>query len=237
MSRPCIPSRPGRLRSGVRNRLYGVGPERQPQGPTIIETRVIETGRNSAPISLERTPLYLKVLALMVSLACVVPQLGAQTGPSGAVPVVPGSRVRVKTPNLVAPLIANFLEQRADTLVFIEDGTGRGVWALPLSQIQRLERTAGEAGQNRKPLATGVVVGAGVGLVGGVLFARYFSPSDSTREYNSVLTGLLGAGVGAGLGGFVGSRIKRERWINIPLPRQFSLRANGRRAAISYSFR
>lgn len=181
--------------------------------------------------------MHLKALALVVSVVCLAPELGAQTRPQGSVPVAPGTRVRVKTANLVAPLIANFLEQRSDTLVFIEDGTGRGVWTFSLAQIERLETTAGEAGQNRKPMAAGATVGAGVGLVLGVIFAKAATPSDSTREYNAVLTGALGAGVGAGVGAFIGSRVKRERWVNVALPRQFSLRTDGRRIAIAYTFR
>lgn len=181
--------------------------------------------------------MHLKVLALVLSVTGIVPQLGAQTRTSGSVPVIPGSRVRVSTPNLVAPLIANFLEQRGDTLVFIEEGTGPGVWTFELSQIQQLERTAGEAGHNRKPIVLGAAIGAGVGLVSGAVFARFLQPSDSTREYNRVLTALVGAGVGAGVGGFWGSRVKTERWVNVPLPRQFSLRTNGRGVALTFLFR
>lgn len=180
--------------------------------------------------------MHLKVLAILVAFAFAAPDLGAQTR-AGTVPVAPGSRVRVKTPTLVAPLIANFLEQRADTLVFIEDGTGRGVWSFPLSQIERLEMTAGDAGRNRKPIAVGAAIGAGAGLVVGTLFAKVFSPSDSTREYSPLLTGALGAGIGAGLGAYAGSRVQKERWVNIPLPSQFSLRASGRRLALSLAFR
>jgi hypothetical protein len=138
---------------------------------------------------------------------------------------------------MVAPLIANFLEQRSDSLVFIEEGTGRGVWAFQISQIERLERTAGEAGRNRRPMAQGTIIGAGIGLVGGLLLAKYASPSDTTRDYNVLLTSALGAGIGAGAGAFLGSRVKRERWINIPLPRQLSLRTNLRGFSLSYSFR
>jgi hypothetical protein len=181
--------------------------------------------------------LHLKVLALVLSVACVAPQLGAQTRTSGTVPVVPGSRVRVKSENLVAPLVANFLEQRADTLVFIEDGLGKGVWSFAISQIERLEITAGESGQNRKPMVVGAAIGAGAGLVGGIVFAKVLQPSDSTREYNAVLTGLVGAGLGAGIGGYMGSRVKVERWVNIPLPSQFSLRTNGRGVALIFPFR
>ncbi|HEX6316463.1 MAG TPA: hypothetical protein VFZ73_16445 [Gemmatimonadaceae bacterium] len=141
------------------------------------------------------------------------------------------------TPSLVAPLVANFLEQRGDTLVFIEDGRGRGVWSFAVGQITRLETTAGEAGRNTKPIARSAAIGAGIGLVAGVVFAAAFQPSDSTREYSKVLSGALGAGVGAGIGAYMGSRVKTERWIEVPLPRRLGLRTNGRGLALTFSFR
>jgi hypothetical protein len=175
---------------------------------------------------LEPNPLHLKALVVSLALACLARDAAAQNRTS--IPVVPGSRVRVMTPTLVTPLIANFLEQRGDTLVFIEDDRGRGVWSFAISQIQRLEMTAGESGRNTRPIAKGAMIGAGVGLVLGVLFASVAEPSDSTREYSAVLTGLVGAGAGAGVGAFFGSRVTSERWVDVPLPGRLSLRLNRR---------
>ena len=171
--------------------------------------------------------MHLKTLAISIGLACIAQDVGAQR-PSSAVPIVAGTRVRVKTANLVAPLVANFLEQRGDTLVFIEDGTGRGVWSFGLAQIERLEMTAGEAGGNKRPIAMAAGIGGGIGLLGGLLFAAVAQPSDSTREYSQVLTAAAGAALGAGIGAIVGSRVKSERWVNVPLPRQLSLVPNRR---------
>lgn len=174
--------------------------------------------------------MHLKALVVsfsLVALAGAATDLTAQGRQSG-VPIVPGTRVRVKTPSLVAPLVANFLEQRGDTLVFIEDGRGRGVWSFDIGQIERLEMTAGEIGRNTRPIARSAAIGAAIGLVAGVLFATVVEPSDSTREYSKILTGVLGAGAGAGVGAYVGSRVKVERWVNVPLTRQFSFRTNGR---------
>lgn len=176
--------------------------------------------------------MHLKALLVSLSLVCVGQNVAAQTSGS-SVPIVPGSRVRVMTPTLVAPLIANFLEQRGDSLVFIEDGRGRGLWAFALAQIQRLEITAGEAGRNKRPIAKGAAMGAGVGLVLGVLFAVAAEPSDSTKEYSPLLTGAAGAAAGAGLGAYFGSRVKTERWVNVPLGRQFSLAVSSRRFGIA----
>ncbi|NUQ13102.1 MAG: hypothetical protein HUU26_12380 [Gemmatimonadaceae bacterium] len=171
--------------------------------------------------------MQLKALFVPLALALAVLPAAAQR-PSSQVPLAPGTRVRVKTPTLVAPLVANFLEQRGDTLVFIEDGTGRGVWRFALDQVERLEVTAGEAGGNRGKMLRGGAIGAGAGLVAGYVFAAWASPSDTTREYDRVLTSAVGGAVGAGIGVLVGSRIKSERWAAVPLPRQFAIVPDGR---------
>lgn len=181
--------------------------------------------------------MRLKALFLSVILLCGARDAIAQTR-SPTVGVVPGSRVRVKTPTLVAPLIANFLEQRGDTLVFIEDGRGRGVWSFDIDQIERLEMTAGQAGRNKAPIAKGAAIGAGAGLVAGIVFASVAKPSDDSKEYSPVLSGGLGAVVGGGIGALVGSRVKAEHWINIPLPRrQFSLRMSRNSVGITIPVR
>jgi hypothetical protein len=182
---------------------------------------------------LELIPLHLKALLVSLSLICVGQNVAAQDRTSGSVPVAPGSRVRVTAPTLVTPLVANFLEQRGDSLVFIEDGRGRGLWSFAISQIQRLEITAGEAGRNKKPIAKGAAIGAGVGLALGILFASAAEPSDSTKEYSAILTGAAGAAAGAGIGAYVGSRVKSEKWVTVPLGRQFSFGVSGRRFGIS----
>lgn len=176
--------------------------------------------------------MRLKALLFTITLAGVAHDAVAQTR-SSTVPVPPGSRVRVKTPNLVAPLIANFLEQRGDTLVFIEDGRGRGVWTFSIGQIERLEMTAGEAGRNKAPIAKGAAIGAGTGLVLGVIFASAAKPSDESKKYSAVLSGAFGAGIGAGIGAYFGSRVKTEHWVDVPLNRRLSFRTNGHGLAIS----
>ena len=177
--------------------------------------------------------MHLKALLVSLSLVCLAQNAEAQNRTSGTVPIAPGSRVRVTAPTLVAPLVANFLEQRGDSLVFIEDGRGKGLWSLAISQIQRLETAAGESGRNKKPIAKGAAIGAGVGLAIGVLFAAVAEPSDSTKDYSVFLTGAAGAAAGAGIGAYFGSRVKTERWVNVPLGRQFSFGMSGHRLRIA----
>jgi hypothetical protein len=181
--------------------------------------------------------LRLKYPCLILFFASLATEATAQR-PAGSVPITAGSRVRVKTATLVAPLIANFLEQRGDTLVFIEDDRGRGLWSISLSQIERLETTAGESAFDKRPIARNAAIGGAIGLVAGLVFAEVATPSDSTREYSKLLSGALGAGVGAGLGAIIGSRSKTERWVNVPLPRQLSVRPNFRGGyTVVFSFR
>jgi hypothetical protein len=172
--------------------------------------------------------LRLNVLVLSLTLGMVAESASAQRPTATSVPIVQGSRVRVKAPSLVSPLIANFLEQRGDTLVFIEDSDGRGVWSFAIATIERLETTAGEAGRSQRHITKGAMIGGGAGLVAGLAFAAAASPSDSTREYNRPLTAVVGAAIGAGVGAIIGARTRTEKWVNVPLPRQFSIAPNGR---------
>ncbi len=153
------------------------------------------------------------------------------------VPIVPGTRARVTVASLVTPLVANFLEQRQDSLVFIEEGTGRGVWTFSLAQIEKLETSGGQVTRNRKPVAKGVAIGAGAGLVAGLMFAAAARPSEDGRTYNRPLTGLAGAAAGAVIGLWIGSRQPAERWLNVPLPGRLSLAPGLGGFRIGFSFR
>jgi len=175
--------------------------------------------------------LHLKALIIVVG-TLVAPVAGAvaqqRTPPSpAALPLIKGSRVRVRSPVLVAPLIANYLELRGDTLVLFEEGAGRGVWSLSLDQVQRLEMSIGMRNRYQPYIVKGALIGAGAGALGGLLFAASFSPSDPSRTYSRPLTGSVGAVVGAGLGAFVGSRRKAEQFSVIPVPRRISALPNG----------
>lgn len=163
--------------------------------------------------------MRLKALVVSIGLACLSQNLAAQTS-NATVGVAPGTRVRVKTPTLVAPLVANFLEQRGDTLVFIEDGRGRGVWSFDLAQIDRLETTRGEVGRNKKAMQKYALIGGAIGLATGIIFASTFDPSNGNRKYSRVQTGIVAGLAGAGFGFFIGSLKTAEAWTVVPLPKQ-----------------
>lgn len=153
-----------------------------------------------------------------------------------AIPIAPGTRVRVRAANLVAPLVANFLQMRGDTAVFIEDAAGRGVWSLHVSDISKLERSDGEQKSNRPYIARGAIIGAGAGVAGGLLIASSLKPSDSGKKYSRVASGGAGAVLGAVIGGVVGSRFGAERWTNVSLPRRVSVLPDSRGLGLRVGF-
>lgn len=158
--------------------------------------------------------------------------LGAQE----SLPIAPGTRVRVASPRLVAPLVANFLRMRGDTAVFIEDGSGQGVWSIQLADITRLEQSSGERRGETRNVAKGAAIGGGAGFVLGYAFAAVFSPSDSSKKFSRGLTGLAGAAVGGAIGAYFGYRRGVENWTNVALPRRLSLIPYHRGAGLSLTF-
>lgn len=188
-------------------------------------------------------PLRLALVATLQATALLT--AGAQQAtpsasqPSG-LPVVPGARVRISATTLVAPLLANYLETRGDTAVFIDAGAGRGIWTFTLDQITKLEQSRGERRFNWKPMA----IWAGIGVPIGTLViwgpTGFTSPSDSSRKYDRTKTAVIGAGVGALVGAAFGSRYTEEHWMSLPLPKRVSFnpfrRGGGFDVGFSFSF-
>ncbi len=153
-----------------------------------------------------------------------------------AIPIAPGTRVRVRAANLVAPLVANFLQMRGDTAVFIEDAAGRGVWSLHVSDITKLERSDGEQKSNRPYIIRGAAIGAGAGAVGGLLIASSLRPSEAGKKYSRGASGAAGAVVGGVIGAVVGSRFGAEKWTSVTLPRRMSLLPDSRGLGLRVGF-
>jgi hypothetical protein len=153
-----------------------------------------------------------------------------------AIPIAPGTRVRVRATNLVAPVVANFLQMRGDTAVFIEDAAGRGVWSLHVSDITKLERSNGERKANQPYIVRGAIIGGGAGLVGGLLIASSLKPSDSGKKYSRGASGGAGLLVGAVVGGIIGSRFGAERWTAVSLPRRVSVLPDSRGLGLRVEF-
>lgn len=149
--------------------------------------------------------------------------VAAQSSPTLVLPVPPGARVRVTAPSLVGPLMANFLEMRADTVVLVDDRAGQGLWSIPYADIRTLHLSVGQKRNHGPYILRGVVLGGGGGFVIGALAAASFQPSDTSKKFKRVTTGLVGAGAGAILGAIVASRFSTENWSPITLPKRLSL--------------
>src|SRR4029079_11886111 len=96
--------------------------------------------------------------ALIAALVLFVPCTAAF-----AQALTPGTRVRVKSPQVVAPVIGSYQGMRRDTVVVIEDGPGAQVWTFTSAAVDRLEVSAGMKGGNRGPTTHWALIGAAVG--------------------------------------------------------------------------
>ena len=167
---------------------------------------------------------------LVGSTACSI-SVEAQAS-SLVLPVPPGARVRVTAASLVSPLMANYLEMRADTVVLVDDRAGQGLWSIPYSELRSLHLSVGQKKYHAPYMLRGAAVGGGAGFVIGALLASTISPSDTSKKFKRVTTGLVGAGIGAALGTLVGSRFSVENWSPITLPRRLSLVPSAHGAAL-----
>lgn len=164
--------------------------------------------------------LFSAIVVAAAATLGTVSDLGAQASPAvQSIGVPPGTRVRVRSSSMVAPLVANFLRVSADTAVFIEDAAGRGIWSIQVGDITRLERSEGEKRNNGGDITRYGLLGAGAGAVGGILFASTFKPSDDKKKYDRLTTALVGAGAGTLVGAIIGSRRVREHWVEVPIRR------------------
>jgi hypothetical protein len=148
--------------------------------------------------------------ALLTALLVVVPCTAAH-----AQNLAPGTRVRVKSSQVVAPVIGSFQGMRRDTVVVIEDGARAQVWTFTSSAIDRLEISAGMKGGNREPTTRWALIGAGIGAAAGWLTAVALEGA-SDSEYNDLLSAVVGAGLGAGIGAAYGYRALDEHWTPVP---------------------
>jgi hypothetical protein len=179
-------------------------------------------------------PLYRVLFAALVTLA---PMRIANAQSSVPQTLSLGTRIRVTSNQMVAPIVGSYQGMRRDTLLLIEDGTGAKVWAFNTTAVSQVETSIGMKGGNRDPMIRWGLIGAGLG--GGIAFITSVSLENNTgQQYNQLLSTLLGAAMGGGLGAFYGSRKLAEHWAPIPLPQRVGVvpTAKGLRVALSGSF-
>jgi hypothetical protein len=129
--------------------------------------------------------------------------------------LTPGARVRVSAPDLLGPgaVIGNVVTLRGDTLVVRKAGAGEAGLRLPLAQVERLEISRGSRSRGTGA-AIGFFLGAAVGALYGEVGHPGLAHTDISEGGETAIyagaAGLLGAGIGAVLGG--------ERWKHVPLP-------------------
>jgi hypothetical protein len=174
-----------------------------------------------------RRSLRAAIVALSLALPSALP----------AQQLAPGTRVRVKASNVVAPIIGAYQTMRRDTLVIMEEGEAAQLWSFSSSTVERFEVSAGLKGGNRRPITRWALIGAGVGAAVGFLAASALE-GNSDSEYNDVLSAAVGAGIGAGVGAAYGWRVQEEHWTAVPLPRRVGLvpSRRGVRLAFGTSF-
>jgi hypothetical protein len=136
--------------------------------------------------------------------------------------LAPGTRVRVKSSELVAPIIGAYQGMRRDTLVVMEEGMSAQLWTFATSAVDRLEVSAGVKGGNRGPITRWAWIGAGLGAAVGWLAAAGLEQSGDS-EYNDVLSAAVGAALGGGVGAAYGWRVQEENWDSVPIPRRVGL--------------
>ena len=120
-----------------------------------------------------------------------------------------GDRVRVSAPGLATV---------GEVTAVNDEGFQMGIRGSFLyREIERLERSMGQERQWKKGLGYGAAIGAGVGVLGGVVLCDELGGCDD--GWDVVIVGLsvltyapLGGLVGLG----VGALVKRESWTDIP---------------------
>jgi hypothetical protein len=174
---------------------------------------------------------------LLAALIILAPLRITAAQSAAAQSLTPGTRVRVTSNQMVAPIVGSYQGMRRDTLVVIEDGAGAKVWAFNTTAVQQVEVSIGMKGGNRDPMIRWGLIGAGVG--GGIAFITSVSlENNSGQRYNQMTSTLVGAAMGAGLGAFYGSRKLAEHWAPVPLPQRVGVvpTPNGLRITLSASF-
>ena len=136
--------------------------------------------------------------------------------------LTPGTRVRVKSSQVVAPVIGSYQGMRRDTVVVIEDGAGAQVWTFTSAAVDQIEVSAGMKGGNREPTTRWALIGAGIGAGLGWLTAIALENNSNSR-YNTLLSSMLGAAAGGVVGGFYGYNKLQEHWTPVPIPRRVGI--------------
>ncbi len=132
--------------------------------------------------------------------------------------VTPGARVRVSAPTVAErPLLGTVVALEVDTLIVDARGYAHPL-ALPLASLAWLEVSRGQKSRTLKGAGIGFLVGGAAGLATAAIWCAI--DCDAGDPYTGLVyaaLGVLGAGVGALTGAIIGSTIKVDRWLDVPL--------------------
>src|SRR6185436_12210862 len=122
-------------------------------------------------------PFYRALIAALVTLAPLRITAAQSTVPQT---LSPGTRVRVTSNQMVAPIVGSYQGMRRDTLVLIEDGTGAKIWAFNTAAVSQVEVSVGMKGGNRDPMIRWGLIGAALG--GGIAFITSVSLENNSGQ-------------------------------------------------------
>jgi hypothetical protein len=165
---------------------------------------------------------------------CAAAFVFAPLASANAQNLAPGTRIRVKSPQVIAPVTGSFQGMRRDTLVVIEDDASAQVWTFTTATIDLLEVSDGLQPGHRGPMVRYGLYGAGGGALAGWIVAVALEGASSS-EYNDWLSAGVGALFGAGVGVAYGYRKLAERWTVVPIPRRVGVLPTRGGVRLSYS--
>ena len=156
----------------------------------------------------------------------VVLSLNVFTAP--AIAMTAGTRLRVTLPysgGIRPTVIGAFIGVRSDTLLLGLDPESIETRAIAINDIAILEESRGPRGNSLKAGVVGTLLGA---LIGGTLGAVAVGSSLDDSPYSALFAGqaiaagvtvfgVLGATIGGVVGTACGTRIKSERFRNVPV--------------------
>ncbi len=111
---------------------------------------------------------------------------------------------------------------------------------LPLASLTKLEVSLGQMSSTLVGAGIGFLVGGATGLATAAIVCAIAGDCDPDAPYNDLVYGffgVLGVGVGTLTGAIIGSTIKVDRWMDVPLDRiRVSLRPRGGGLEVSAKF-
>lgn len=143
--------------------------------------------------------------------------VGADDTASPLATLAPGDRVKVKVLGNRETLVSTIESVTADQVILSPLGAGQPL-RLSLGQLDRLEVARGSRTQWRKGALIGLIPGAVLGGLAGVLaqcdpYASSCDPDATLATAGGLLGAVVVGGATATVGGLIGLAFKTDRWV------------------------